>query len=326
MTHYIKSKRRRRGLWILGVAGLFVVLLNISAYNQAWKMTHFVAEGTLTPSPEKLSRIQKVGVLFKGVTIPKPRCDVVPSEVGLESESIGLTARDGVKLAGWYIWAKAGKGTVLLFHGYKSSRSGLLSEAKVFHDLGWDVMMTDFRGSGESEGQVTTIGVAEAMDVAAANQWVAKRNPGRPVVLFGTSMGAAAVLNAMDKGWVHPTVIILECPFDRLLTTVKHRFEAIGLPTFPLAGMLVFWGGVQNGFNGFNHNPVDYARSVSCPVLILHGTKDPRVKMEEVNSIQSALKGQSTLHEFPQSGHESYCRSHPEEYRRVIEDWLSAKL
>src|SRR5436305_1579766 len=81
-------------------------------------------------------------------------------------------------------------------------------------------------------------------------------------------------------------------PFDRLLSTVKARFAGLGVPSFPGAQLLVFWGGWQHGFNGFRHNPVDYARDVSCPVLLLHGRQDPRVSAEQVEEVHANLAGE----------------------------------
>ena len=60
-------------------------------------------------------------------------------------------------------------------------------------------------------------------------------------------MGAVACLRAVHALGVQPDAMILECPFDRLLTTVRHRFDAVRVPSWPLAELLVFWGGQQSG-------------------------------------------------------------------------------
>ena len=89
-------------------------------------------------------------------------------------------------------------------------------------------------------------------------------------MLYGASMGAAAVLRAA-VGTVAPRAVVLEAPFDRLVTTVVHRFEAMGflaMLALPGAAVLVFWGSVDGGFNGFAHNPADYAARVAVPTLV----------------------------------------------------------
>ncbi len=76
---------------------------------------------------------------------------------------------------------------------------------------------------------------------------------------------------------MQPAALVLESPFDALLSTVVNRFALMGLPAFPFAHLLVFWGGVQQGFNGFRHYPADYATEVRCAVLLLDGANDTRV-------------------------------------------------
>lgn len=85
----------------------------------------------------------------------------------------------------------------------------------------------------------------------------------------------------MARNGIKPDAVILEAVFDTMLHTVEHRFGAMGVPAFPNAELLLFWGGVQGGFNGFDHNPVEYAGSLSCPALFMHGGLDPSSRMEE---------------------------------------------
>jgi uncharacterized protein len=87
-------------------------------------------------------------------------------------------------------------------------------------------------------------------------------------------MGSAAILKAVADKAVNPDGIIIELPFARLLDALRSRLRAVGLPPFPLAELMVFWGGIQHGFNGFARNPVTYASQVSSPTLILHGKLD----------------------------------------------------
>lgn len=104
-------------------------------------------------------------------------------------------------------------------------------------------------------------------------------------------MGGAAVLHAMATEPLEPRALILESVFERLLTTVEHRFQSMGLPAFPAAELLVFWGGVAGGFDGFAHNPVDFARHVRVPTLILQGDRDLRVQVAEGQAIHAQLQG-----------------------------------
>jgi pimeloyl-ACP methyl ester carboxylesterase len=135
-------------------------------------------------------------------------------------------------------------------------------------------------------------------------------------------MGAVAVLRAMSALGVTADAAVLECPFDRLINAVRARFRAMGLPAFPGAGLMVFWGGWQHGYNGFAHNPVEYARKIACPVLLLHGRDDARVRASQVEAIYQNLPGRKAMHVFEGLGHDSYAAKRPEQWKEWVGDFL----
>jgi hypothetical protein len=210
-----------------------------------------------------------------------------------------------------------------LFHGYSSEKSGTLPEAKAFLALGLSVLLVDFRGSGDSSESYTTMGFEEAEDVAAAACYARAHLPQRKVVLYGQSMGAAAILRAVNSCGVQPDGIIVEAVFDKMLNTVRHRFEAMGVPSFPSAQLLLFWGGHQAGFNGFGHNPVGYATSVDCPILFLHGTADTRAHVEEARRVFAAIAAPKHLKEFRAIGHEASAVRFPSEWNETVGHFLA---
>jgi pimeloyl-ACP methyl ester carboxylesterase len=135
-------------------------------------------------------------------------------------------------------------------------------------------------------------------------------------------MGAAAILRAVHSCGIQPDAIIVEAVFDKMLNTVRHRFGAMGVPSFPSAELLVFWGGRQAGFNGFGHNPVDYATAVKCPILFLHGSADPRAQAEEARRVFAAVPARKHFKEFPGIGHEAPVIRCPEEWKKVVNQFL----
>jgi uncharacterized protein len=98
----------------------------------------------------------------------------------------------------------------------------------------------------------------------------------------------------------------------------------MGLPTWGLPHLLVFWGGLQNGFDGFAHNPVDYASKVTCPTLLLRGADDPTVSTKETQAILQALAGPKLLHTFPNEGHDSSLSVPGEEWSAVVGPFLES--
>jgi alpha-beta hydrolase superfamily lysophospholipase len=319
----------RRPLRAAGVALLTgFVLLNVLSYRHARAMTTFTpdgwertAPGTWQGRPSKLSLSAKAGLLVNGVRLRRPGHHGHPGDVGLAYEVHTLPGEAG-ELQGWYVPREEARGLVLLFHGYGASMGNLLAEARGFHELGYACFLLDFRASGGSAGATTTIGYREADDVARAVAYARARWPGRPLILFGQSMGSAAVLRAVGELGVEADACVLECPFDRMLNAVKVRFRAFGLPAFPCAHLLLFWGGVQHGFNGFRHNPAEYARAVRCPVLLLNGSADSRVGRDQIGAVYDNLVGPKALHVFDGLGHQSYAARRPGEWKVVVGRFL----
>jgi uncharacterized protein len=327
---------RKLILWMtehptLTVSLLFLTafaLLNLLAYRHARTMTHFAsaARGPRKAEiwhdrSEPLSLLERLRLAFNGVAIERPHEDIRPEGLGLPCEVHTFPGGAG-QLAAWHIPHDRAAGLVVIFHGYAANKAQLLPEARAFHDLGYACFLVDFRGSGDSDGDRTSIGYHEADDVESTVAYVRDHWPGERLILFGQSMGAASVLRALSRRALRPDAVVLECPFDRLLSTVEARFAVMGLPPFPGARLMVFWGGLQHGFNGFAHNPVEYARRVMCPALLLHGTHDTRVSCQQIESIYQNLGGEKQLHYFEGAGHESYAASRPEEWKECVARFL----
>jgi alpha-beta hydrolase superfamily lysophospholipase len=289
-------------------------------------MLTFSSDPTRTPPPQSLSAWQKLKVLACGVTVSRPENTRTPQDLGLACETLGMVTDAGARLEAWLLTPANPRGTVLLFHGYAASRSSLLDEGRAFYDLGFAAVLVDFRGSGGSDGNATSLGYYEADDVAAAVRYVRSRGLPAPLILYGQSMGGAAVLRSISALGVRPDAIILESVFGRMLGAVRNRFALMGVPSFPGAELLVFWGGVQVGFSGFDHNPTDYARGCDCAALVLHGAEDRHAKPEEGQSIYENLGGTKELIAFPGGGHTGLLKAAPEQWREVVGPFLARQV
>ena len=177
-------------------------------------------------------------------------------------------------------------------------------------------------GSGGSEGNQTTIGFKESRDVKEAFNYVESQFPNSEIILFGSSMGAVSIMKAMAEFNLKPEKLILKCPFGEMRTTVQKRFEIMQIPSFILADLLLFYGGLQNDFNPYKHNPTEYAKQIETEVLLLYGAKDNRVSKSEIDEIYQNLNGKKSFHQFEKLGHENYLRNGKEEWLQIVEGFL----
>lgn len=318
-----KTIIRNLKTWIRNGLRIFILLfavLNLIAFFHAYKFTHFnEIPSKRTKDPEKLSRGQKLQALIFGISNPRPQNRTTPAST---YKTVRLKSNKEIEC--WHIKTDSSKGTVILFHGFSSKKSDLLDKAEIFNKLGYSTLLVDFMGSGGSEGNKTTIGFSEAEQVKTCVDHLAQQGEQR-IYLFGTSMGAVAIMKAIHTYQIMPEKIILECPFGSMYQTVCARFRMMKLPCFPMAGLLVFWGGIQNHFWAFGHQPVEYAKNINCPTLVLYGALDEKVSRRETDAIFSNLKGKKQLRVYETASHENYLIKYKEVWTRDVANFLLAE-
>ena len=314
--------RSKKILKRTGYAFLFLfILLNVISFFHAYKFTHFSEAPGLEKTKDigKLSTTAKLKALFLGIDHPRPVDKSFPAR---KYETIQIQSNKMLEC--WSIKTDSpSKGTVIIFHGYGGDKSQMLTDADEILKMGYNTLLVDFMGSGGSEGNVTTIGVKEAEEVKSCYEYMELHGE-KKILLFGTSMGAAAILKAMSDYHLYPAAILIECPFGTMYQTVCARFRLMHVPAFPMAGMLMFWGGTQNGFWAFSHNPAAYAKSVKCPALLLWGEKDDKVSRNETEEIFANLQGKKALGTYPNSGHENYLKKDKEKWIKDVSDFLNS--
>jgi alpha-beta hydrolase superfamily lysophospholipase len=156
--------------------------------------------------------------------------------------------------------------------------------------------------------------------VIHVGRWPASKH----LVVFGSSMGAAAVLRAAALHELPVDALILQAPFASLTEAVGHRFDNMHAPRFPAAPLLVFWGGYQRGFDAFAHAPARYAEDVHEPVLLMQGERDPLACVREARAIHDRLRGRKELVLFPKASHQSLFRADRPRWRRAVQGFLGA--
>lgn len=309
-----KSKLVKRTIWSIVIV---FISMNIVAYIHAYKFTHFVDSSiTKTKNPESLTTFDKFKTILFGINNPRPKNKKRPIQ---KFETIILQSNK--KIECWKINADSAKGTIIIFHGFSGEKSSMLDKSNEFIKLGYNTVLVDFMGSGGSEGNQCTIGVKEAEEVKSVFEYL-KSSGEKNIYLFGTSMGAVAILKSINDFNISPKAIIIECPFGSMYKTTCARFKNMNAPVFPMAGLLIFWGGIQNGFWAFTHNPTEYAKQVNCPTLLLYGEKDITVSKDETDEIYQNLKGEKTLKKYPLAGHENFLVKYKAEWIIDVKHFL----
>lgn len=294
------------------------IFINIVTAFHAYKFTHFYNAGDITVKQEE-NGWDKTGDILFGIDVAKK-----PNSITTDSsfETIYLTTKDGIKLQGWYLkTAGTAKGTVVMFHGHGSTKSGIILESEEFRKMGYNTLLMDFRAHGSSGGNTTTIGYYEAEDVYLAYDFI-KNKGEKNIVLWGISMGAAAISKAISDDDLQPSKIILEMPFGSIVKAAEGRIKMMHLPPEPLAALITFWGGTEHGFWAFNMKPAEFVKKINCPVLLQWGNNDPRVTRGEIDLIYANITAPKKLVVYAGAAHESLCKKENEKWMSEVQNFL----
>lgn len=196
-----------------------------------------------------------------------------------------VAATDGTRLAAWYIPAahevvgfdpaapRTGA-TVVIVHGGKSNKSGMLPYAPALHDA-YNLLIVDLRNSGRSGGTESTGGLREQTDVRAMIDWLERTKGPTWLAAMGNSNGAAASLaEALTDTRVKALIL------DSMHASVERQLGNViqteySLPAWPSAWAVI--AGVDSRL-GAQVESVDPIRSIvhftDRPVLLTHGLAD----------------------------------------------------
>jgi alpha-beta hydrolase superfamily lysophospholipase len=315
----IKNKFRQIGKLILWVFLVQFILINISASIYAYKVTHFYKNDGLKKSFSSKNIFRKTWKLFTG---PRYVKSVITESPQFVFETVKLNTRDHILIDAWYARVDSAKGTIIMFHGISANKGYLLSEANEFRWLGYNVMLVDLRGHGNSGGNYTTVGVKESEEVKLAYDYVFQRG-NKNIFLYGVSMGAVIIMKAISDYSIQPAGIILEMPFGSLHDHLKARARTLGFPEEPFGFLVTFWVGMEKGFNGFKHKTCLYAEKVNCPVLMEWGALDNYVQRGETERVYRHIASQKKkLVVYEHASHESLLYNEPIKWRKEVGDFL----
>ena len=320
------KKKSKKILLICLITILVVfILMNVSAALNAYKLTHFSANAKPLTEGTQLSAFEKIRFELLGLDIPRPIASEYPKH---PYKTLKIRVDNNRSLEAWHIRTDSLKqGIVLLFHGYMDEKSTMLQRGEILLDMGYDVLLVDFMGAGGSYGSQTTIGYLEAENVKAVYDYVLQEMREENIYLLGFSMGAAAITKAQSEYEMYIKGIILEATYGTFAGTVAARFDRLNVPRFPMAHLVVFFGGVINGFNPMEANPQDYVKNITVPTLVMCGSKDPNITHEETQMIFDNLMSENkVLKFFPDSAHESYLKKYPQEWRDVVTSFLDSTI
>src|SRR5688572_22271071 len=315
------ARRSRRRPWAFAAAFLLFVGAVLTIYGIAWR----------TADEHARAMVEHRG------PAPAPG-DPTPADSGMRYTEVPLGARDGTKLAGWWIIPEDGVrrpdlAVVVLAHAAdERGKASLLSLAPALHQAGYILLLFDFRSYGGSEGSATTYGFLEQQDLDAAVRLARERALGAPIALLGQGMGAttALLVAAQDPGIV---CTVADSPWHSWDEAFFHRpgvdsitgnFQVETMTKRALAKRIGFGFGTDEAREPLIAAPL----AASRPVMVIYGETDEFIPFHYQVKIVSAVGTPNATWAWraPGTGHLGAYPSAPDEYRARVLEFLDLSM
>lgn len=189
-----------------------------------------------------------------------------PEQSGMEYEDVLFKTSDGITISAWHIPSAAGmqeRGSILFCHGNAGNISHRIDSIRIFHELGFSVLIFDYRGYGKSGGKPSENGTY--LDAEAAWDYLTtiKKVTPEKIILFGRSLGSAvAAETALRK---KAGALIIESGF-----TTLSELGSVFYPYLPVRLILKY-----------KYSTVDKVNDIKIPKLFIHSPGDQIVPFEQ---------------------------------------------
>jgi fermentation-respiration switch protein FrsA (DUF1100 family) len=250
---------------------------------------------------------------------------------GLPARDVRFTAADGAHLVGWLALRSPDAPTIILVHGFKAARQNMLPWARYLYATGYNVLLYDSRGCGQSEGWHIDLGAGETTDLIGAARYL-QQLPDLRVKRFGAlgvSLGAGTVLLAAAREPLLAAVVA-----DSAWADEGPQLDRMGsVPVGPLAvPVLPYEPALVNALIGADlgaTRPLAVVGSIAPrAVMFIHSADDTNstTPLSGEQALYAAAGSPKSEWIAPSGGHAGALNAHPDEYQRRTLDFFGAYL
>ena len=239
------------------------------------------------------------------VFYPVSKLYQTPAQWNLDYEDVTLQTADHVQLHGWYIPRQQSENVLLFFHGNAGNISHRRESIELFHQLGLNVFIIDYRGYGQSEGSPSERGLYR--DANAAWRYLTEEKGFDPenVIIFGRSLGGVAA--AKLASGVQARGLILEST----LSSARDFASAV----FKILSRLVVMR--------YDFNIAQYIQRVNYPVLVLHSPEDEIMPFHLGRKVFELANEPKHFVRMRGGHNNGFLLSQPE-YQQQLDRWLKS--
>lgn len=246
--------------------------------------------------------------------ILKPTAQIrrLPTDFGYTYETKTVPTPAGNTISLWHIPAKTQrKGIIVTVPGNDANKSRYILSLPIFADNGWDIILLDYTGFGESPGKASLTGLFDstfgAIDYAKTQSDV--------VVGYGVSIGTGVLARVAAEREITACVFESTMILRQAASLFLDHHGLVGSPIGGIADLVVTLDTPDD------FDTKKWIQQVRCPKLFIHSPDDtvtPFAGAMEVFKLSPHPK-----HMFVSQGeHALQVVMEPDLYRNVVNGWL----
>ncbi len=245
---------------------------------------------------------------------PDTRITVTPADLGYPYEERTIeVSDDGRSVVIWHVRSDDSRALVVVIPGSSDNKSLYVQSLPMLVDSGYDVVLMDYEGFGNSPGQATLQHAADS--AGAVVRWAMTRH--ERVALFGISLGSPLAIRAASEHEVVAVAVegVLVLPSAaKLLADLDPQRQAL----YTLADLLLNTPLVPDDFD-----VLKYAPNANGAKLILYSPEDTLTPQKGALKVYEALPPPKMVFQT-YGGHGQIYFLLPRTLKMTIGTWLDA--
>ena len=216
----------------------------------------------------------------------------------------------------------------IVIHGYYGKGQDMVYFAKEYYNRGYNVLVVDLRGHGESEGDYIGMGWHDRLDIIDWTNYIINKNPNSKIILHGVSMGAATVMMATGEDLPgNVKVAIEDCGYTSIWDEFEMQLKILyNLPAFPALNAASAVCRVRAGYMLEEGSCVEQVKKSKTPTLFIHGDQDRFVPFEMLDVVYESANCEKQKLIVEGAAHAQASSINPQLYWKTINAFINKHI
>nr|WP_307990771.1 alpha/beta hydrolase [uncultured Niameybacter sp.] len=240
-----------------------------------------------------------------------------------------INSRDNLRLHAYVVEnPKPSNIWIVGVHGYMGNGLDMARCAKVYYQSGFNMLIPDLRGHGESEGDYVGMGWDDRLDLTHWVNLLIEKDPNIQIVLYGVSMGGATVMMASGESLPNQVKAIIEdCGYSSAWEEFSYILKEVSkVPPQPVLFAANIATRVLAGYWISEASAVKQVAKSTTPILFIHGEKDTFVPFFMLDKVYEAANCEKEKLVVKEAGHAASAEMDPDLYTKTVTNFLNKHL